>query len=650
MPNNQLDQGAIEIALLCHFPPGIRISVLEDKAFRDRLGVSVDAVIRFDKIDVSFKRSLLFGAVRHLLAGNEISKILKDTNGRSWTLEFGGEGKCMRVSSGGTQFLMPDFTCLSADREERLAWFDREREECGVTDKRIDEWRVILESRELGNEEVDPLLSEFRFTPSYVAAAINDLLQGRTINISSLVPSDLRYYDRLVGEPAAEVRLKDFVDSVIAQRMQSRLQRNVVSGLKDVLLMSSHPWIPQTIPLGDVPREKVQELYQWLETYGDRFSQVGGIECGLAHVDKLPELEPILGRMIQHLLSDRSDDKNGRLSLTCSLIVLVEGELARTGVCRERPPFWRRLASISHASVLERAIVAGGLLPSDFHEWAMGKCGHLYYLQTYIDMRKEPRWLPDFVSSQQLKAEFVGRIAAAGHANLGKIKTPEVLQLLDGNDSNSVRSQLSIPFSFLPGPLEGGIGPVMEMPTEIEANLRIGLEAPELTPKSFAILVNFSLIYEVGSPLAKLAAEGLRRVKHQLRQIKSQEEAFSLLAGLATVAAVTRSSDLAEEVRILMRFVRRRPGIDISRADTIRIALVAAAAHDDISGWCEFVGQCLTEFAFEDMSADEARVLRDHILALRQLEPRLWETTARADAATSAFIKSLASRPSKLGS
>ena len=647
MLNDRIEHGALEVALLRHFPPGIRISVLEDKAFRDRLGVSVDAVIRFDKIDVSFKRSLLFGAARHLLVGNEISKTLNDTNGRSWTLEFDGAGKPMRVSSGGRQFLMPDFTCLSADRDERLAWFDREREEWGVNDKRIDGWRAILEARELENEEVDSLLSEFRFTPSYVAAAIIDLLQSRTINISSLVPTDLRYYDRLVGEPAAEVGLKDFVHSVIAQRMQSRLQRNVVSGLKDVLLMSSHPWIPQTIPLGDVPREKVLELYQWLETNGDRFSQVGGIECGLAHVDKLPELEPIIGKMIQHVLSDRSNDKNGRLSLTCSLIVLVESELARTGVCRERPPFWRRLASISHASILERAIIAGGSLPSDFHEWAMGKCGHLYYLQTYIDMRREPRWNPDFISSQQLRAEFVGRIAAAGHANLGKIKTPELLKLFDRNDPNSVQSQLNIPFSFLPGPLEGGIGPAMEVPPEIEANLRIGLEAPELTPKSFAILVNSSLIYEVGSPLAKLAAEGLRRVKHQLRQIKSQEEAFSLLAGLATVAAVTRSGDLAEEVRSLMRFVRRGPGIDISQADTIRITLVTAAAHDDLSRWCEFVGQCLTEFAFEDLSADQARVLRDHILVLRQLEPRLWETTARADAATSAFIKSLASRASK---
>ena len=147
MPDDRLEPGALEVALLGHFPPSIRASALEDKGFRDRLGVSVDAVIRFDKIGISFRRSVMFDAVRQLLAEKETSKKLKDTDGQSWTLEFDDEGKRMRLSREGGQFLIPDFTCLSASREERLAWFDRETQECGVSDKRIDGWRAILRSR-----------------------------------------------------------------------------------------------------------------------------------------------------------------------------------------------------------------------------------------------------------------------------------------------------------------------------------------------------------------------------------------------------------------------------------------------------------------------------------------------------------------------
>jgi len=340
------------------------------------------------------------------------------------------------------------------------------------------------------------------------------------------------------------------------------------------------------------------------------------------------------------VLSDEPDKNDGRLNLICSLIVLVDGELALTGICRKRSPYWRRLAAIAHASVLERAIIAVDSLQSDFAAWAMQNRGHLFYLQTFVDMRLEPRWNPIFALPDQLYAELVGRIGGAAHANAAKVTNPELLGLLEDGE-NSVRSKINFPFSYLPGPLEGDVESIIEMPSEIETGLRASLDESELTPKSFASLVNSALIFRVGSSLAQLAAEGLRRVKYQLRRFKSQEESFSLLHGLATVASVTRSADLADEVRTFMRVVRRRAAVDISQENAVRIALIAAAAHADAAKWCKFVGDCMTEFAFEDMTLDEALALQHNIRILRELEPRLWVTTARADAAVSALVDSL---------
>jgi hypothetical protein len=257
-------------------------------------------------------------------------------------------------------------------------------------------------------------------------------------------------------------------------------------------------------------------------------------------------------------------------------------------------------------------------------------------------MRREPPWNPDFVLPEQLNAEFIGRIIGAAHPNTPKVKSSGLRELLTGSDANGLQSRLNFPFSFLPGPLEGGVESVTEMPSDVEEKLRSDLQEAELTPRSFVSLVNSALIFRIGPSLAQLAAEGLRRVKHQLRQIKSQDEAFSLLSGLATVASVTRSADLADEVRILMRVVRRRPGIEIAQENAMRIALVAAAANPDLTKWCKFVGDCMAEFAFEDVSTDEALGLRHHIHVLRQLEPQLWVTTGRADAAICAFIESAA--------
>jgi len=392
----------------------------------------------------------------------------------------------------------------------------------------------------------------------------------------------------------------------------------------------------------EVPREEVLNVYNWLEVSGDRISQLGALESGLASLDKFPELEPILGRIAAHFVNDGPDDEEGRLTLLCSLIVMVEGEIARTGIARNRAPFWRRLAAIAHASVMEREMIAAGIPASTIHDWAFPSRGQQYYLQNFIDLRREPRWLPDFILPSQLKAEFIGRIFTAAHLHLEKLQSPELKAYLSADETAPVKSLVKFPFAFLPGPLEGGIDSIVEMPADVESDLRIALEAEELTGQSFVSLVNSPLIFKIGPQLAQLAAQALRRAKYQLRKMKAQNDAFSLLSGLAVVAAVTRSAELADEVRILVRVFRRRPGIDIAPEDAMRIAMIAAASHVDKAKWCTFVGDWLTELAFEDMPREKAAFLHQHVRVFCQLEPNLWETCARAEAALSSYIKSSA--------
>jgi hypothetical protein len=89
--------------------------------------------------------------------------------------------------------------------------------------RRAETWRAILTARPIDDEEVDQLLSEIRFTPLYVAGAIANHLKGEMIDLSSLVPSDIRYYDRLVGDPDGQTELKSFVDGIAASRIMNWL-------------------------------------------------------------------------------------------------------------------------------------------------------------------------------------------------------------------------------------------------------------------------------------------------------------------------------------------------------------------------------------------------------------------------------------------
>jgi len=152
--------------------------------------------------------------------------------------------------------------------------------------------------------------------------------------------------------------------------------------------------------------------------------------------------------------------------------------------------------------------------------------------------------------------------------------------------------------------------------------------------------VNSALIFRIDQNLAELAAQALRRVKYQLREDGNEDHICSLLSGLATVAAVTRSPDLASEVRILTRVVRRRGQAKIAADDAMRIGLIAAASNSALGDWCKFLGDWLTEHAFEDLEKETGAKLHSHILRLCHIEHKLWQTCARADAACAALAGS----------
>jgi hypothetical protein len=121
---------------------------------------------------------------------------------------------------------------------------------------------------------------------------------------------------------------------------------------------------------------------------------------------------------------------------------------------------------------------------------------------------------------------------------------------------------------------------------------------------------------------------------------KANTAPFSMLNGLAMVRAVTRSTALAGEVRVLARAARRRAGSKLSPDEMVRIAVVAAAANREGVPWAVFLGEWLTELAFIDMTYDEAVGLQGDPYALLYLEPVLWETSGRAEAALSALVQS----------
>ena len=369
-------------------------------------------------------------------------------------------------------------------------------------------------------------------------------------------------------------------------------------------------------------------------------SQLGAVEIGLSVLDKQPAIEPYLYQLVKQIKDDDPDEANSRWNLLSSLIVLFEGELSKTRILIDEPPFWRRLASIAQASLVERSIIGSQVDITHFINYALKARGQLFCLQTMTDLRTEPRWHPDYASSLQLQQEVVGRIFNSAQLNSSKIQTSEFRDLLFGEGAGSVQSVIKFPFVHFPGPLEGGLESQNDPPDDLVKEIERQLCVDILHPDSFAALVNSVLIFRLDSEQVKLAAKSIRLAQYQLKQVKNIEQLLSVITGLATVAAVTRNSELALELRVLVRRLRYEHGHNLSAIDIMWVGLNAAAAYSDLKDWCIFLGEWLTELAFNSLDNDEMNALHSHISQLCHIVPELWTTCGRAEAALTALINS----------
>ena len=190
---------------------------------------------------------------------------------------------------------------------------------------------------------------------------------------------------------------------------------------------------------------------------------------------------------------------------------------------------------------------------------------------------------------------------------------------------------------FLRGPLEGGERPAGGLSTEILRSVESQLGATDVGLRSFVQLMNAAQFFELGQGVLALAAGGLKRVHHRLAEVESAGELFSLVRGVATVAAVGRSAELADELRVLVRRCRRGGDVSMSMEQAVEVLLVAAASRRESADWEEWIGEAFTELAFGPLEDEEDVVLLGYIRSLCHLRPELWGRCGKAESALVAY-------------
>lgn len=622
-----------------YMPPLIRESLYEDSDFRKEYDITMDSDISFGDPEYSFRHSNLLASVQNVLSGVSEKKIIA-INGKKWRLKNlsdKAELPSLTLSRGRQKIRLPSFSEFSPNKSIRLRSLEKNASENNLPSSALTSWHSVLEQRPLEKYEFEAFQSDIFDTPIAMADSLRSQFSGEGSTISSLVPPSRRYFERLVGVYDGSMSIRDYASGTGKKLLDELSKWRAYDGFLYSLLLSSHSSMTDELDVDQLNSNDLVRAFNFLDKHGDRISQLGAIEVGLRILPTRPELEQVLIRLIKQIRDDDVDGQASGFKLLSALFFLVDGELSRTRLLAETPPFYRRLASLSHAALIHRQLVNSVIDINQFSEQASIKRISGYYLQSLVDMRLEPCWELSLSTAEQIKAAFVGRIMNAAWNFEQNISGSQIYDLVLGNKPISLKSGYDSFQPFLPGPLEGTEGAQPAAPEEVVKIIETQLSEEKVAPMSFIALVNSALIHRIGTEQAKLAADMLKLAKYRLQDIENRPQLIATLHGLAKVAAVARSEVLATDLRTLVRKYRYDAGFALTIDEVINICLISAASRPDLNSWAEFIGEWMTELAFGDLKDDEGQTFYSYLDHLCHIAPILWISCGRAHAAIMAF-------------
>jgi hypothetical protein len=497
-------------------------------------------------------------------------------------------------------------------------------------------WGDIIGQRGLSQSELRTFEEDVARTPEAVSAAIILSLRQPELPLEALVPRSLEYYERLVGRFNGQKNFGEYIEQVATKHIEELLNWDRTKGLHAAVLLGSQSLISDVIARQRISSSAFIKLAQWARQ-ADPLSRAVVLEMALKRSRDLAECAPDVQLLAQSFCKVEQQEVLDPFAIFSAVFHMVDGELGKLRLAASKPPFWRRLASMAHAGVITRCLLASGPVPPQMLDQIGSVRFMEYQMQGIVDMRTEPRWQADFASAEQLRNEFGGRVFGAGRENEKSAMALGVRDLLLSDAPGGLKSGLNMTSIGLPGPLEGNVEPIQKLDEEVLQKMRISLADPALSILSFALVSNTALFVNLPQDVLTLAAAAVRRANYHIDPQGKPEWVETCLVNLATAAAVNRSPQLADEMFIVLRSYRRLFRGEVSLDAAVRVGLIACASRADLGEWGRCVGGLMNDLAFGELESGEANAMYEITRTLCDLVPELWVTCGQGLAALEAL-------------
>lgn len=604
-------------------PPFMQLKVSSVLDIHEAYALEVEGRVQIGDGLASFPRSTLHQIVRQALADRGSEHVILDESGAKWrATQPDPSSSRVRLTGDDGAFTENDFFPIDPDPERRLAGLHRAIREAGMGDEAAEAWRSRLKAAPLAGDLIKYLEEDLAANPRRVAHALERQALRSNVPLTMLVPTDRRYYERLAGAGEATA-LQDYAERIALPLMREVL-RSGDEGIARATLLNGHPLFADGLRDAEDP----QRIARWTVDHGDPFACVLLLEAYLPCSSSDPTLAEALlavARKLHGTITTGTDS----LEMLSALAVLADGEVSRSGILADWPPFRRRAATLAHAALAFRA--AGSRLPqNDFPRWALETRGYHFLAQSLLDLRKEPRWDAELIDGAQLRQEIIGRLLGAAAAAC--LPPGDLHDLLLGEAEDSFMSLAGLGYCW-PGPLEGGTAAVaMPIPEEAERALEAGLSDERASLAGLTPLLNTRRMGSTTPERVNALVALLERSNYLVEGADQDLMLRGILPSFAGIAASTRSAELAAATRIVARRARLSSPGATELALELRAAVTAAAAFEHQKEWACFAGKWAEELASEAGEREAADTLMRELEEMYALDSSLRIGCGRATA------------------
>ena len=548
---------AIAAATLALFPMSIRKELIAERNFIRELGLPVSTMVKFHSAGKNFKIEDLYDCAQSVFAGADNIEIKESETDAVWIASgFDPECATFKLSFGKSEITIDGYWPLQPDADERLKSFEITASKVLLPRNCVESWSAKIEAGKLSCPELVALEQDIERSFAVVSSKIRREIDSGSGDLQTLVPSDPMFWRTAYPVTTEAPVFPEFVNREIKTWISAGTRAYGVNFYPEALRLCIHSSVADAIANESLSNDEWVQLADYVERSGSMYSKLGFVETVLAQDDIDVTLQERVAGIIDFLLEET---KKGRFGLLSYLFFFVSGRLSLSAVFDDLPVYVRRLVEFSYASFLEEILISKSVDANTVAFELAQRVARRAFVVGHLDAFSEVRWKPEFAAPSQLKAEFVRRLSIAfANKEAALDGTPLEKFIQEGSDKR-ISDRLKFPYSFLPGPLEGGTEPPADLPENWKSGIESELKKDPPSLAGFNGLVDAGAVFKLPAEIVSQSVAALRRID----LTTDADGSFSVGAfveGLTRVAAICRNEQLAEETwQLIRRVLRQKP-------------------------------------------------------------------------------------------